>query len=604
MARAPGIRTRVMLVSAVILVIVVVTSGSLLIVRSRVRRQAAQSLSADLIRSLATFQNLQLQRREALIHENALLADLPSLKALMTTGDQRTIADGATEFWKVSGSDLFALADKNGRVLTTYTRGAIASPQVQTSLQRLMGDQGKHYLAVDAQLFDYAVRPLFFGKESSGVLLGYVISGYAVDRDFVHIMSQAAAAQASFIASGRPLSSTLSAERQQQLARSPFAHRAHNGAPSALTLGGEDYLAAAADLSDQADSSLMLVVCKSLVESQRAAHEINRLVALLGLAASLLGSVLMVALSSVVTSPLELLAKGVSAFGFGDPLHSLPKNGTREVRELSAAFTRMRHEILEANRARLESERLATIGRMASSVSHDLRHYLAAVYANAEFLSSPLLSDAERLELFSDIQVAVYGTTELIDSLLIFSKDSALQRARKSVLVITQGAIGLLRAHPEAENVAIHLNFEQPYDADAFVDAKKVERALYNLLLNACQSARKNPLHRSVEVHAASTPEMITINITDSGTGVSDSIRDSLFEPFVSEGKQSGTGLGLTLAHAIAKEHGGAVTLLSTRPGQATFQLALCRNLPMEASTAVEQRGSMDPEDANRRTNV
>ena len=67
-----------------VLVIALAMGGSLLIVRDRVRRQAAENLSADLTHALATFQNIQRQRREELLHENALLADLPSLKALMT----------------------------------------------------------------------------------------------------------------------------------------------------------------------------------------------------------------------------------------------------------------------------------------------------------------------------------------------------------------------------------------------------------------------------------------------------------------------------------------------------------------------------------------
>jgi len=101
-----------------------------------------------------------------------------------------------------------------------------------------------------------------------------------------------------------------------------------------------------------------------------------------------------------------------------------------EVRELSVAFDGMRREIVAANKALLESERLATIGRMASSVSHDLRHYLAAVYANAEFLATSRISEQERMDILSDIQVAVHGTTELIDSMLVFSRTghSALAR--------------------------------------------------------------------------------------------------------------------------------------------------------------------------------
>ena len=580
MTRFAGIPIRVMLVSALVSVIALVTGGSLLIVQDRVHRQTAQNLSTDLRHSLATFENLQRQRRDALIHENALLADLPSLKALMTTRDQRTIADGALEFWRVSDSDLFALAKPDGRVVSVDTRGAAPSPTMPGALQQIIVDPRKHYLVSGSRLFDVAVRPLFFGSDTNGTLLGYVISGYAIDRDFVDVISKVSAAQALFLAGGRPISSTLSLLRQQQLGSRKAALVSGRHEPTVITLGGEEYLATQVDLSGEATIPLQLAIFKSMAASNRAKREINRLVALLGLSALLLGTMLMLALSRIVTRPLELLAQGVRAFGVGDPIYLLPANGTREVRELTEAFARMRREILETNRALLESGKLATIGRMANSISHDFRHYLAAIYANAEFLSSPRLSEPEREELFAEVQAAVHGTTELIDSLLIFSRDGArLRRARESAIAIAERAVALLRAHPEAEGVAIEVSCAAPGDCDAMVDAKKLERALYNLLLNACQSAR-NSSARQVQFDLASTPEILIATVTDSGAGVPDSIRGSLFEPFASQGKQNGTGLGLTLAHAIAEEHGGSVTLVSTRPGEVIFQLSLERNLP------------------------
>ena len=63
---------------------------------------------------------------------------------------------------------------------------------------------------------------------------------------------------------------------------------------------------------------------------------------------------------------------------------------------------------------------------------------------------------------------------------------------------------------------------------------------------------------------------------------VPENIRNSLFEPFVSEGKQKGTGLGLTLAHCIAVEHGGEVVLLSSYPGETIFQMKVARDLQMQ----------------------
>src|SRR6202034_2828363 len=115
----------------------------------------------------------------------------------------------------------------------------------------------------------------------------------------------------------------------------------------------------------------------------------------------------------------------------------IPGNGTQEIRQLSESFASMRDEIQEKNRALLESERLATIGRMASSVSHDLRHYLAAVYANAEFLASPTLPASERAELYEEIRLAVNGTTDMLDSLLVFSRTgSALQRVPTAMYTV------------------------------------------------------------------------------------------------------------------------------------------------------------------------
>ena len=75
----------------------------------------------------------------------------------------------------------------------------------------------------------------------------------------------------------------------------------------------------------------------------------------------------------------------------------------------------------------------------------------------------------------------------------------------------------------------------------------------------------------------ATSKQSLTVTITDDGPGVCDAIRDNLFEPFVSAGKQNGTGLGLTLAQCVAAEHGGSVQLVSSRPGETVFVLTIAR---------------------------
>src|ERR1700761_8103329 len=115
-----GLRTRVLLIAAMAAIIATSTFASLMTIRHRLQSALTASLSADLTRSIATFENLQAQRMTALDRETALLADLPSLKALMTTSDDPTIEDGAVEFWRVSGNDLFALANRDGQIVAAY----------------------------------------------------------------------------------------------------------------------------------------------------------------------------------------------------------------------------------------------------------------------------------------------------------------------------------------------------------------------------------------------------------------------------------------------------------------------------------------------------
>ena len=576
----PGIRTRFLLLISLVLVIAGTTASSLYIIRSRMQRHVLTNLEEDLQHSVETFQDLEAGRVAALNRENALIAAQPRLKALMTTNDPRTIADDAQEFWKTSGNDLFALADMDDHLLAVQAQGIDNASKMETlkrDLQSEISQPSKHYLSSEGLLFEYSVHPLYFGSEASGTLLGYVISGFTIDHRFLQEVGRGAGAEAAFVAGNEISVSTLPKDKQDTLADK--AGSLQQGSTTIAMAGRERYLMASKDLTGGADTQLKLVVMKSFDQADRAEREIDRLVFLVSLLVLAAGSVLMLLLARMVTRPLELLTAGVRAFGAGDLSHSLPVGGTQEVRYLSSVFAQMRDEIQKTHRALLESERLATIGRMASSVSHDLRHYLAAVYANAEFLASPSLPSTERAELFEEIQLAVNGTTDMLDSLLTFSRTgTALQRMPTTMTSLVERAVALVRTHPDAVLVMVRME-RGVADTTAALDTKQVERAIYNLLLNACQSARESTGRREVDVFLSATEDTVSVTILDTGPGVADGIRDSLFDPFVSQGKQRGTGLGLTLAWSVAREHDGDVKLVSSRHGETIFRMTVARHL-------------------------
>jgi signal transduction histidine kinase len=249
-------------------------------------------------------------------------------------------------------------------------------------------------------------------------------------------------------------------------------------------------------------------------------------------------------------------------------------DGAAEVRELALAFDRMRGELRRTHRELLESDRLATIGRMASSVSHDLRHHLSAIYANAEFMSLPQTGAEERAELHLEVQEGVQSMTDLIESLLLFSQTGQILNLRRDSLDnLIERTIQNVRQHPECREVQI--STEIPSPVYAWVDSKKLSRAVYNLLLNASQSAKTGAGVPRVAVRLVEDNDRIEISICDSGPGVADSIRETLFQPFVSAGKENGVGLGLTLAQHVAQEHGGEVRLEKSVPGETIFSILL-----------------------------
>jgi signal transduction histidine kinase len=584
--RKQGIRTYVLLVLGMTVVTLIVTSLYVLIIRNRWRAQVTEDLSLDLEHSVTAFQDLQAERLGALERENALLAELPTLKALMTSGDDLTIQDGAVEFWQISGTDLFALADPHDRIVAAYTKSGTATSILQDGLKNLLISSGKQYLIDGKSLYACSLRPLYFGSDDDGTLLGYVISGVSIERT-VRQISQPTGVEATFLSSGKIVASTLTPSLQTSFATQLSSLSGNPRTPASVKLGDTHFLAATEDLSKTASSPLQLVVLKSLEPAEQSISRINRMVLSAGLLALLCGTALMITLSRLVTRPLEELSKSVRAFGMGDVDHRIPRRGTEEVLELSAAFARMRNEIQQANRALIESERLATIGRMASSISHDFRHYLATIYANAEFLVGDRFSSKERAEIFADIRTAVLGTTDMIESLLIFSRTGAsIKRSPELMATLLERAIALIRTHPDAEGVRIETRYGDPAETGVVVDGKQIERAIFNLLLNACQSVRTSANAARVLVTLEVREQKMIVNVIDNGAGVPETIRKSLFEPFVSEGKQKGTGLGLTLAGTIASEHGGEVILLSSRPGETIFQIKVARNLEMHEFTA------------------
>jgi signal transduction histidine kinase len=461
----------------------------------------------------------------------------------------------------------------------------------QQSLNRPSDQQGSSQWWFGAQhLYQVFLKPIYAGPAADNNLLGFLVIGYEIDDTVASQVSRIAASQVAFYYGDTIVRSTLDPAHEAELSRHPVVHSAPGiPEPEQVQLGDERFLATSLELAGDKDPSVRLSVLKSYDQATAFLDSLNRLLLALGLTAVLGGSALVFFISHTFTRPLGNLVAGVRALGRGDFNYQLDAHGHDEVAEVTRAFNRMRDSLLKTQQELIDAERLATIGRMASSVSHDLRHSLAAIVANAEFLCESRLSTDQREELYQEIRIAVNQMTELIDSLLEFSRTrESLRRTYGSVKESVERVVQAVRTHPRF--YAVRITVRQEGDSTGWFDSKKLERAFYNLLLNACEASAGEDARINVDLRQVSGG--LQIRVADNGRGIPESIRGKLFEPFISYGKENGTGLGLTVVQKIVQDHGGDVVVEKTSEEGTIFRITL----PMVSSSSTDSGGEGMPQ--------
>jgi signal transduction histidine kinase len=135
-----------------------------------------------------------------------------------------------------------------------------------------------------------------------------------------------------------------------------------------------------------------------------------------------------------------------------------------------------------------------------------------------------------------------------------------------------------VKAHPEFQRIKIRISGEG--STEGRFDFKKLERALLNLLLNACEAVPAES--GKIEIGLRRNGDSLEIRIEDNGPGIAEAVRDRLFEPFVSHGKENGTGMGLTVVQKILQDHGGEIAVERSSTSGTTFLVSIPLSLSTE----------------------
>jgi signal transduction histidine kinase len=559
------LRLRTQLFIATLLTICALTGGLLLIIRHTVSIETDRQVRDGTEASVRAFEGVQRQRERQLSSMAAILADLPPLEALMTTDDALTIQDGSTAFWKLAGSDLFVLAKPDKQIVALHIiNPGWPSEAAQRDLKRSVeqGDDASWWYD-NGRLYWVFLRPIIAGTGPDSKELGLLAIGYQVNSSVAEQLALVAGNQIALATDKDLIASTLPPKDEatlQRLIRS--ADPQTRPGSSEIALETDRYAFSSVLLHGALPSPVRCYVMMPLAPNDLFMGHLTRTIYVLGASAVIFGALLFGFVSRTITKPLDNLVAGVRALAGGDYTFSITPEGTSEVAELSTAFAKMRGELLASQQRQIETERIAALGRAASSLSHDLRHYLAAVVANAEFLYEADELKLDKSEIYKEIQTASTQMTDLIDSLReLADQRRAISPEPTDLDRIIRRAIEAVKVRPEFRHRTITI---VPHETtEGVFDSKKLERVFFNLVLNACEATPDGSNSR-ITIDVQRGKDSFEVRVIDEGCGVPDVIRDTVFDPFVSSGKPNGTGLGLAIVGKIVQDHGGSVNIERT----------------------------------------
>ena len=252
---------------------------------------------------------------------------------------------------------------------------------------------------------------------------------------------------------------------------------------------------------------------------------------------------------------------------FDDEISCLEKNINNAVEELR--LEKINRE--KAEKSMVNSEKLAVIGKLASILSHELNSPLLALSNSVEVIKN-LCDVKNRKELKEIVKLAeneISYIRELIDGLLALNKKKLKKFKFISLKSLIRETTKLLKISKKIGDVKIKINMEQ--DCKIYGSPTELKQVLLNLMINSIEAMKSKGI---IEISAEIEGRYCVLNIKDNGPGLSEEVRENLFEPFVFSGKKEGIGLGLYVSYKIIERHKGKIAYVDEDRG-AHFVLKL-----------------------------
>jgi signal transduction histidine kinase len=281
--------------------------------------------------------------------------------------------------------------------------------------------------------------------------------------------------------------------------------------------------------------------------------------------------------------PLGVLRTRAREVAGGDYVRRTGVTSHDEIGDLAREFDAMAAAIRERERRLIRSERLATVGRMAAQIAHEVRNPLSSIGLNAELLGDEIGQQgrepgqddggAEARRLLASISSEVDRLAEITETYLRFARLPQPKLEREDLGAIVSAVVDQSRGELAQDRVEVDLRVA-PGLPEVPADEGQIRQAMLNLIRNAREAmasdAPAGGRSRRLEIAVAveDDRQQVVVRVQDTGPGIGEADLGKIFDPFFST-KQRGTGLGLALVQEIVVEHGGQIDVQS-RPGQGT----------------------------------
>jgi two-component system sensor histidine kinase HydH len=243
----------------------------------------------------------------------------------------------------------------------------------------------------------------------------------------------------------------------------------------------------------------------------------------------------------------------------------------------SVLLLRDLREIRDLQEKVRRSERLASLGRLAAGVAHEIRNPLSSIRGFAQFFMQRFKGQEKEQEYSSLMVKEVDRLNRVITELLDFAGPKEPHREPHSLENILDHSLKLLEPELARKKVEIEKEYE-PSLPSVWIDRDQFSQAFLNLLLNSLESMEERGKIKIVlEEEKENGQDSLKVCITDTGRGIPQEDLEKVFDPFFST-KRKGTGLGLAIVHQIVEQHRGDITVKSREGEGTTFQITLPLN--------------------------